>query len=53
MVWNGILGQDALFDVLEQEVALGIVAAVAEGHLGQVVGAEGEELGHARRSRRR
>ena len=40
-----ILRQDALADICDQEVALGIVTAVAKGHLGQVVGAEGEELG--------
>ena len=50
---EGILGQDAFFDVFHQEVALGIIAAVAEGHLGQVIGAEGEELGQFRQSRRR
>ena len=32
-------------DVVEQEAALGVVAGVAERHLGQVVGAEAEELG--------
>src|SRR5947209_20114229 len=32
-------------DVLEQEFALGIVAAEAKGRLRQVVGAEAEELG--------
>src|SRR5262245_35510084 len=35
--------QDPVLDVLEQEAALGVVTAVAEGHLGQVVGAEAEE----------
>ena len=35
--------EDAVLDVLEQEAALGVVAAVAERHLGQVVGAEAEE----------
>ena len=44
--------QDAVLDVLEQEAALGVVAAVAERHLGQVVGAEAEEVGVVRRSRR-
>ena len=45
--------QDLVLDVLQQEAALGVVAAVAERHLGQVVRAEAEELGLARRSRRR
>ena len=40
-----ILGQDAFFHILDQEVAFGIITAVTKGHLGQVVGAEGEELG--------
>ena len=31
---EGILGQDALFHVSDQEVTLGIIARVAEGHLG-------------------
>ena len=47
---EGILGQDALRHVGDQEVALGVIAGVAEGHLGQVVGAEGEELGQTRQS---
>ena len=34
-------------DVGQQEAGLGVVAGVAEGHLGQVVGAEREELGYA------
>ena len=37
--------QDPVLDVLEQEAALGVVAAVAERHLGQVVRAEAEERG--------
>ena len=47
---NGSLRQDLLVDVLGQELA-GVVAREAEGHLRQVVGAEGEELRLARRSR--
>ena len=43
---KGVLRQDLLLDVLDQETLLGVVAGDAEGHLGQVVGAEGEELGH-------
>ena len=39
--------QDLVLDVLEQEAALGVVAAVAERHLGQVVRAEAEEVGLA------
>ena len=41
---EGILFQNALFNVLGQERA-GIVAAETEGHLGEVVGSKGEELG--------
>ena len=40
-----VLREDPVLDVLEEEAALGVVAAVAERHLGQVVGAEAEELG--------
>ena len=42
---EGVVRQDLVLDVLEKEPALGVVAAVAERHLGQVVGAEAEELG--------
>ena len=45
--------QDLVLDVLQEEAALGVVAAVAERHLGQVVRAEAEEVGLASRSRRR
>ena len=41
---EGVLLEDALVDIGVQEPA-GVVAADAEGGLGQVVGAEGEELG--------
>ena len=40
-----ILGENALFNIGDEEVAFGIVTAVTKGHLGQVVGTEGEELG--------
>ena len=40
-----VLRKDLAVDVLHQELPLRIVARVAEGHLGQVVGAEAEELG--------
>ena len=36
--------EDLVFDVLEQEAALGVVLAVAERHLRQVVRAETEEV---------
>lgn len=39
--------QYPLLQVDRQELA-NVVAAVAEGHLGQVVGAKGEELGRGR-----
>src|ERR687886_50645 len=38
---EGIFLEDALFEVLGQEAALGVVAAEAAGGLGEVVGAEG------------
>ena len=41
-----ILDQNTFFDVAHKEAALGIITAIAKGHLGQVVGTEGEELGH-------
>ena len=34
-------------EVVPQEQALGVVAAQAVGHLGQIVGAKREEIGHA------
>src|SRR5918998_393069 len=40
-----VLGEHLAVDVLHQELALGVVAAVAEAHLRQVVRAEAEELG--------
>ena len=40
-----VLRQDLAVDVLQQELALRVVAAEAVGHLGQVVRAEAEELG--------
>ena len=43
-VGEGIGLVDLLVVVVAEELA-GVVAAEAEGHLGQVVGAEGEELG--------
>ncbi len=39
-----VLGQDPFGHVGDQEVAFGIIPAVAKGHLGQVIGTEGEEL---------
>ena len=48
---EGIVLDDALVGVLAQESA-GIVAAQPERGLGQIVGAEGEELGALCRSRR-
>ena len=42
---EGILGEDALLDVIDQETLLGVVTADAESGLGEIVGAEGEELG--------
>src|SRR5712692_5615579 len=44
---EGILLEQAVLDVVVQELAR-IVAAQAEAHLREVVGAEGEELGLAR-----
>jgi hypothetical protein len=41
---EGILGQDAAFHILQQEVTFGVIPADAKGHLRQVVGAEAEEL---------
>ena len=41
---EGILGQDAAIHILQQELALSIITAVAVGHLRQVVRAEGVEL---------
>ncbi len=41
--WNGIPGKDLLLHVHGQELA-GIVTGEPEGRLGQVVGAEREEL---------
>ena len=43
--FKGILRQDLLLDVLEQELTFGVVAGISKGGLGQVVGAEAEELG--------
>src|SRR5258705_13377017 len=40
--------QDPVLDVLQEKSALGVVAAVAERHLGQVVRAEAEEVGLGR-----
>src|SRR4030065_322459 len=42
-----VLGVDLPLDVGDEE-ARGVVPADAEGHLGQVVRAEAEELGHRR-----
>jgi len=39
-----VLLEDALLEVLGEEAGLGVVAGDAEGGLGEVVGAEGEEL---------
>src|SRR5437868_15478404 len=38
-------GENLLLDVLEQELAFGVVAREPERRLGQVIGPEGEELG--------
>ena len=43
---KGIFRQDLLVNVLQQEALLSIITRDAEGHLRQVVGAEGEELRH-------
>src|SRR5688572_30318249 len=40
-----VRGEDPTLDVVEEEAALGVVAAVPECHLRQVVGAEAEEIG--------
>ena len=45
-VLERVLSEDALVNVFSQEAAFGIVTGVTEGHLGQVVGTEGEELGN-------
>jgi hypothetical protein len=42
---EGVVLQDAGLDIGRQELVLGVLAAEGEGGLGQVVGAEGEELG--------
>ncbi len=42
--FEGVDRKDLLLDVLQQELALGVVAGEAEGRLGEVIGAEGEEL---------
>ena len=43
---EGVPGQQALLEVAGHDPALDVVAAETERHLGQVVGAEGEEVGH-------
>jgi hypothetical protein len=43
---EGILFDDAFLLVDSSGIGRGVVARNAEGGLGQVVGAEGEELGH-------
>ena len=43
-----VLGKDACLHVGQQEAGLRVIAAVTEGHLGEVVGAEGEEFGDLR-----
>ncbi len=42
---EGVEREDLLLDILEEEAALGVVTAVAERHLREVVGAEAEERG--------
>ena len=42
-----VLGQDALLDIFQQELGFRIIAGLTKGHLGQVVGAIGEELGNS------
>src|SRR5664280_3912513 len=42
---EGVVREDLVLDVLEEEPALSVVTAVAERHLGQVVCAKAEELG--------
>ncbi len=37
---EGILGENAVFNVFHQEIPLRIIPAVAKGELGQVVGSE-------------
>ena len=41
---EGIGSEDALFLISDKEVAFGVITGIAVGHLGQVIGAEGEEL---------
>ena len=49
---EGVAGEDALLDIGAEEAA-GIVAADAQGGLGEIVGAEAEEFAPPRRCRRR
>jgi hypothetical protein len=42
---EGVVRQDAVFHVVDEETGFGVVPGDAEGGLGQVVGAEGEKLG--------
>ena len=44
---EGVLFEDALFDICRQEFS-GVVARISEGHLGEVVRAEAEEIGGLR-----
>jgi hypothetical protein len=41
---EGVLRQDSLLHVGDEEIALGIIPAVSECHLGQIIGSKGEEL---------
>jgi hypothetical protein len=49
---EGVVLEDAGLVVERQELVLGILAGEGEGRLGQVVGAEGEELGVSAMRRR-
>jgi len=44
---EGFFGKMPSATILYQEVALGIITAVTKGHLGQIIGTEGEELRHS------
>ena len=41
---EGVIGKYALVDIRAEELAFGVVPAESKGHLGQVVGAEAEEI---------
>src|SRR5690606_27388101 len=41
---EGVLGKNSFLNIANEEVAFSVITAVAEGHLGQVVRAKGEEF---------